>query len=126
MSDLEKHHTGEHASDENVAMSSPELDSAQPIRSSGALRPGSAVRALPALPQPDSDGPARRLPNGGFVTTLTLSNDTCRWPIGNPTEPDFHYCGERPDSTGPYCDAHERKSYRAGKGRIHHRPSRSG
>ena len=122
MSDLEKQHAAERAGDESAATPSPELDSAQSIRSAGAVRPGSALRALPTLPQSDSDERARRLPNGKFVTTLTLSSGTCRWPIGDPTEPDFHYCGEPPDSTGPYCDAHERKSYQATTRRTNHRP----
>ena len=78
--------------------------------------------ALPAVPQPDVEHRERRLKNGRFVTTLTLSTETCRWPIGDPTESDFHYCGQKPGSNGPYCDAHERKSYQASTRRSNHRP----
>jgi GcrA cell cycle regulator len=65
---------------------------------------------IPA-PQPGNEERPRRLGNGDFVTTLTLSISTCRWPIGDPTQSDFHYCGQRPESGRPYCDAHERRSY---------------
>lgn len=41
-----------------------------------------------------------------LVTTMDLSATTCRWPFGDPAEPDFHYCGETPRRNGPYCDAH--------------------
>ena len=65
---------------------------------------------IPA-PQPGHEERPRRLGNGDFVTTLTLTINTCRWPIGDPTQSDFHYCGQRPESGRPYCDAHERRSY---------------
>jgi GcrA cell cycle regulator len=46
-----------------------------------------------------------------LVTTLTLSSRTCRWPIGDPSKPDFHYCGELPQSGRVYCGMHEDMSY---------------
>ena len=66
--------------------------------------------------------PARTLPNGKFVTTLTLNSRTCRWPIGDPKEPSFHYCGQPPESGGRYCDSHERKSHQPTRSRVNHRP----
>jgi GcrA cell cycle regulator len=58
-----------------------------------------------------SELPALKRADGNFVTTLTLNSRTCKWPIGDPTEQDFHYCGRRPQSGRPYCDAHELRSY---------------
>ena len=55
--------------------------------------------------------PALKRADGNFVTTLTLNSRTCKWPIGDPTDQDFHYCGRRPQSGRPYCDAHELRSY---------------
>jgi GcrA cell cycle regulator len=117
MNDLEKH-VAERADDESAAPASSEVNRA----SRGVQSRGPASRALPTLPQSSSDGRARRLANGRYVTTLTLSSRTCRWPIGDPTEADFHYCGQRPESSGPYCEAHERKSYQASTSRSNHRP----
>ena len=51
--------------------------------------------------------PARKLSNGCFVTTKTLSSRTCRWPFGNPTESSFHYCGQPLSAGRPYCSVHE-------------------
>ena len=42
-----------------------------------------------------------------LITTLTLTSDTCKWPFGDPTAADFHYCGEPPQTDRPYCDAHD-------------------
>lgn len=62
------------------------------------------------------------LPNGKFVTTVTLSSRTCRWPVGDPTESGFHYCGRPPISPRPYCDAHDRQGYQPVRSRASHRP----
>ena len=107
MTDLEKEQVWNRAVD----------DSAPPS-------PESTVGALPALLQSDKNERARRLANGRYVTTLTLSSSTCRWPIGDPTQADFHYCGQPPEATGPYCEAHDRKSYQ-GSTRRTNRPAAS-
>jgi hypothetical protein len=131
MIDLEKAHVEEGASVESAAPVPTNVDSAPSVGSelieSRRVPPPhrSTLRGLPALPQSDGDQRSRRLPNGRHVTTLTLSNRTCRWPIGDPTQSDFHYCGQRPESSGPYCEAHERKSYQASSSRTNHRTSRS-
>ena len=44
--------------------------------------------------------------------TLTeLNEDTCRWPIGDPSSPDFYFCGGKPSSGLPYCAHHSRVAY---------------
>ena len=42
-----------------------------------------------------------------LVTTATLTSTTCRWPIGDPAEVDFHYCGQPPPLGQTYCDTHD-------------------
>lgn len=44
-------------------------------------------------------------------TLLELTDDTCRWPIGDPCEPGFYFCGGKPDSGVPYCGFHARVAY---------------
>ncbi|MCI0467333.1 MAG: GcrA cell cycle regulator [Beijerinckiaceae bacterium] len=41
------------------------------------------------------------------VTILELRESMCRWPIGDPAQPEFRYCGakKRP-GLGPYCACH--------------------
>ena len=84
------------------------------------VAPRSAVKlyAPPAPPPAAGEQTALRLPSGKFVTTLSLNSGTCRWPIGEPTALDFHYCGRQPYSGSPYCDAHDRKSYQAARSRA--------
>jgi GcrA cell cycle regulator len=35
----------------------------------------------------------------------------CMWPIGHPTDTDFHFCGGRPVSGKPYCEHHAAVAY---------------
>ena len=45
------------------------------------------------------------------TSLLALGEKTCRWPIGDPTEEDFSFCGHAPRDTGPYCEYHARVAY---------------
>ena len=37
---------------------------------------------------------------------LTLKENNCRWPIGDPTDDDFHFCGKDRVPGSPYCEHH--------------------
>jgi GcrA cell cycle regulator len=45
------------------------------------------------------------------ATILTLKESMCRWPIGDPTEEDFHFCGRKKEGSVPYCEHHARMAY---------------
>jgi GcrA cell cycle regulator len=45
------------------------------------------------------------------ATILTLSEHTCKWPIGDPAAEDFCFCGHEPRLGGPYCEYHARLAY---------------
>lgn len=47
------------------------------------------------------------------ATILSLTTTTCRWPIGHPGEPGFHFCGVSVSPAQIYCDAHCRIAYQA-------------
>src|SRR5438477_3435585 len=72
---------------------------------------------LPVSPSPPSystpalEKPVRRIAGRKVVTTAMLTSRTCRWPIGDPVDPAFHYCGQSPQSASPYCETHDRLSY---------------
>jgi GcrA cell cycle regulator len=51
------------------------------------------------------------LDDGNFATVLTINDRMCRWPIGDPSENEFHFCGRKPKNGSPYCEAHARKAY---------------
>ena len=41
----------------------------------------------------------------------TGSFKSCQWPIGDPLEDGFHYCGAQNIPTKPYCIEHYKKAY---------------
>ena len=47
----------------------------------------------------------------GVVRLIDLKLNTCRWPIGDPKEDDFHFCGEQTVTGKPYCLAHCQEAY---------------
>lgn len=52
-----------------------------------------------------------KLDDGSFVGVLAINDRMCRWPIGDPSGDEFHFCGRNPKSGSPYCEAHARKAY---------------
>ena len=45
------------------------------------------------------------------LTLLQLSEETCKWPIGDPLTPDFYFCGQHSNEGKPYCEFHSRRAY---------------
>ena len=52
-------------------------------------------------------------PQGERATIFTLTASTCRWPIGDPSQSDFYFCGAKSASGQPYCDYHAAMAYQA-------------
>ncbi|PDT77227.1 GcrA family cell cycle regulator [Bradyrhizobium sp. C9] len=44
---------------------------------------------------------------------LDLERGDCRWPIGDPTTPNFFFCGDPAISDLPYCGPHCRAAYQS-------------
>ena len=49
------------------------------------------------------------------ATIFSLTASTCRWPIGDPGELDFHFCGAQSKIGQPYCEYHAAKAYQPPK-----------
>jgi GcrA cell cycle regulator len=45
------------------------------------------------------------------ITLLQLTDKMCKWPIGHPGEPDFHFCGKKAEAGVPYCAEHCAQAY---------------
>ncbi len=45
------------------------------------------------------------------ATIMSLTECMCRWPYGDPTEEDFHFCGRKKVPGVPYCEFHSRIAY---------------
>ncbi len=72
-----------------------------------------AERAEAARVEVETLDPAQR------ATVLTLTEHTCKWPIGDPGRPGFHFCGRGADSNSPYCADHARLAYQPVQPRRH-------
>lgn len=46
------------------------------------------------------------VPTAKRLSIEALTERTCKWPIGDPTEEEFHFCGHDSLETGPYCGYH--------------------
>jgi GcrA cell cycle regulator len=51
------------------------------------------------------------VPMGQRRTLLELHEGTCRWPIGDPANPEFFFCGGNTITSLPYCAFHSRVAY---------------
>lgn len=58
-----------------------------------------------------------QIPPGERASILTLSDNTCRWPIGDPEAEDFHFCGRQPEPKLPYCQHHVQIAYQPAQDR---------
>jgi GcrA cell cycle regulator len=48
----------------------------------------------------------------GLATAFTLEANMCKWPIGDPDDRDFSFCGRVTDAKRSYCDRHGSTAYR--------------
>jgi GcrA cell cycle regulator len=90
----------------------------------GFLRQGPGDQQSPIPPAP----PRRLVPAkpsaevADKTSLLDLNEKICKWPMGHPGEPDFHFCG-RPSNPGfPYCVEHCGVAYQAQLPRRDRRP----
>ena len=47
------------------------------------------------------------------ISLAELKDKMCRWPIGDPKEPDFRFCGCQAVAGLPYCGEHAKVAYQA-------------
>ena len=46
-----------------------------------------------------------------YVKLVELDSHTCRWPIGDPRDEDFCFCGKKVHAGQTYCDEHSQIAY---------------
>ena len=58
-------------------------------------------------------GPAEEvdIPLAERKSIQSLEEVNCRWPIGDPQEAEFHFCGRSKMQGLPYCEVHARRAY---------------
>ena len=103
----------------------------RPVRPSAVVpRIARGATALAIAPQALADTEAEAfesvvVPMSLRVTILELKESMCRWPLGDPTSPDFRYCGS-PANSGPYCPHHGALAYQPAQERRRERDRRAG
>ena len=50
-------------------------------------------------------------PRKEHVSLVDLDNHTCRWPIGDPKDENFHFCGKKVKIGQTYCEEHANIAY---------------
>ncbi len=90
--------------------SAPAIEAPEPARAdepavADADDPVEQPQPQPA-PAPAPRRTARPAERAKRVTLLDLNDRICKWPIGHPDEPDFHFCGKPVAPGFPYCAEH--------------------
>lgn len=102
----------------------PDLPKIVSVGPGGFLRQGPGDQQPPIPPAP----PRRLVPAkpseeiADKTSLLDLSDKVCRWPMGHPGEPDFHFCGGEVNPGFPYCVEHCGRAYQAQLPRGARRP----
>lgn len=94
----------------------PSRPAKRPVR---AQRPRIIGPTAPRLARPANAAPLVVMPQleplrdetGRTATVLTINESTCKFPIGDPGDPSFAFCGRGSAANGPYCNDHARLAY---------------
>ena len=79
-------------------------------------RPAEAPRTAIERQEPLAPLPPLTMADGEPATILTLRDSMCKWPIGDPADPKFAFCGRKADC-GPYCAEHAKVAFQPARKR---------
>lgn len=88
-----------------------------PSRVSVALAQAVAMEAEPA-----PLASAEIIPFAQRCSLIDLTDENCHWPVGEPHEADFHFCGGKSLDGVPYCGPHMRLAYQPSSERARRNP----
>jgi GcrA cell cycle regulator len=71
---------------------------------------GKAVSSSPFAAEAPSRSPAPSY-TPSRASRKAAGSQTCAWPIGDPGDPEFRFCGEKSVPGKPYCEAHCAQAY---------------
>jgi GcrA cell cycle regulator len=86
--------------DEQVVTSIPTASAKviDPVLVAAQIEALAAVKVAKPKPKPVRDGE--------IIGVLQLGPNMCKWPIGDPGDPDFGFCGSQTTSGAVYCEEH--------------------
>lgn len=76
-------------------------------------KPAAPVKAAPEKKPPQKHVIAEHDANREGVSLIDLKPSQCRWPLGDPQEEGFGFCGDHRLSGLPYCSEHAQVAYQA-------------
>jgi GcrA cell cycle regulator len=92
------------------------------------VRGNTALAVSPAYEydlEPEPQPIENIIPLGQRCTLLELNDEKCHWPVGDPGQPDFYFCGGKTGTGIPYCGYHARVAYQPPAARRDRRPTRA-
>ena len=70
--------------------------------------------------EPDPIAYDNVVPMSQRLSLLELNEATCHWPVGDPSSPEFFFCGGKALTGLPYCAHHSRVAYQPAADRRRH------
>jgi len=89
-------------------------DASPAAAASAAVQDAKLARRRAVAPRADSRKRRQAAASVRGKSLLELTNETCRWPFGEPGTPKFHFCGAQGadlERGMPYCAQHARRAY---------------
>lgn len=81
------------------------------VRGNLALAPKPEAAPAPVIQVVPQSAPEVVVPISERVTIMELRESMCRWPHGDPTTPEFRFCGAKSPPGTPYCAYHAQIAY---------------
>lgn len=80
-------------------------------RRAEAAKPARVQRMAEPVETPLDDGETDGVDVTGLLGILQLTEHTCKWPIGDPKDKRFGFCGAHSEEGKPYCADHAARAY---------------
>ncbi|MET0547513.1 MAG: GcrA family cell cycle regulator, partial [Caulobacterales bacterium] len=77
---------------------------------SSTIQPGAMALRQRPVPRLIEVEPLR-LEDGATANVLTIRDRMCKWPVGDPTDTNFGFCGHPIQEGCPYCAEHAAAAY---------------
>ncbi len=69
------------------------------------------VKPVEEVAEVEVKAPKKAHKNGHHVKLMELDSHTCRWPLGDPRDEDFCFCGKKVRMGQTYCEEHANMAY---------------
>ncbi len=96
------------------------IKNSTPLRTQFSIQIDHSKATAPTLAQPACVADSE-IEHTQRRTIATLTNESCRWPVGDPSTPSFFFCGHPSANIAerqPYCHAHAQRAFAGQGGRL--------